>query len=155
MVEQSGASDRAVTVVLRAVSAADRALQRTWLPAAAAGYPGDVESLTTGAGREMRAIERDGALAGVICWRRQRRSADAIIELVATPPEHARRGSGLRAAALIEEILRDAGVRRIYAPASAAHGISVYFWIRLGYRPLLRGAWPCAVDGVAWFVRDL
>ena len=147
-----------MTVALRAVSPADRASLRAWLPAtaAAAGYPGDAETLIAPrTGHETRIIERDGAVAGVICWRQERRSSDAIIELVATPPEHARRGSGLRAAALIEGVLRDADVRRIYAPASAAHGISVYFWIRLGYRPLLRGEWPCAVDGVAWLVRDL
>jgi hypothetical protein len=61
----------------------------------------------------------------------------------------------MQAAALLEVQLRKARIQRIYAPASAAHGIAVYFWIRLGYRPLLRADWPCNREGVAWLARDL
>jgi GNAT superfamily N-acetyltransferase len=101
-------------------------------------------------------IERDGRAAGVAVYRvRAPRRAAAIIELVATTPADARRGSGMAAAALVEELLRADGIRTVYAPAPAGHGIDVYFWIRLGYRPLPRAAWPCAVDSVAWMRRDL
>jgi hypothetical protein len=31
----------------------------------------------------------------------------------------------------------------------------MYFWIRLGYRPLLRTEWPCERAGVAWLRREL
>lgn len=89
------------------------------------------------------------------CLERAPRRNAAIIELVATPPSEARRGTGMAAAALVEEMLRTDGARAIYAPAPAVHGIDVYFWIRLGYGPLLRADWPCAAGGVAWMRRDL
>ena len=103
-----------------------------------------------------RSIERDDEQVGVLIAEigRPDRHA-AIIELVALAPGHARRGSGMRAAAMIETELRESGVSRVYAPAPAAHGIAVYFWIRLGYHPLLQPEWPCARDGVAWMMREL
>jgi hypothetical protein len=91
---------------------------------------------------------------GVVIWRTHGRGV-AIIGLIATPPEAARRGSGMQAAALLEDELRARGVRTVYAPAHAVHGIAMYFWIRLGYRPLLRGDWPCEREGVAWLMRRL
>ncbi len=78
----------------------------------------------------------------------------AIIELIALAPEHARRGLGMRAAAPAEEELRAGGAERILAPATEQHGIALYFWIRLGYRPLERAAWPCRRPATAWLVRD-
>jgi GNAT superfamily N-acetyltransferase len=101
-------------------------------------------------------IERDGRAAGIAVYRlRTPRRDAAIVELIATAPADARRGTGMAAAALVEELLRDEGMRTVYAPAPAGHGIDVYFWIRLGYRPLPRAAWPCAIESVAWMRRDL
>ena len=94
--------------------------------------------------------------AGVLAYRlRPRHSDHAIVTIVATPKTAARRGAGMAAAAIVENELRDIGVQRVYAPAAAAHGISAYFWIRLGYRPLLRAAWPCERAGVAWLSREI
>jgi hypothetical protein len=141
---------------------ADQAWLDTWLPAAASvGY----QASSPGRAQKRLIIERPepaprGAAApgcaGIIVYRTHSPSrGHAIIELVATPPDHARHGAGMEAAALLEVQLRKARIQRIYAPASAAHGIAMYFWIRLGYRPLLRADWPCARDGVAWLARDL
>lgn len=103
-----------------------------------------------------RVIERDGDRAGVIVCRAGDQSRGrAIIEIVATPPDSARRGSGMIAAAAIEDELRTVGAHEVFAPASAAHGIAVYFWIRLGYRPLQRTEWPCERAGVAWLMRSI
>ena len=103
-----------------------------------------------------RIMERDGEPAGLLVYRlRTPRRDAAVIELVAVPPALARRGIGMAAAAHIEAELRDAGVCIVYAPAPAAHGIDVYFWIRLGYRPLQSSDWPCSRQGVAWLRRDL
>jgi hypothetical protein len=111
---------------------------------------------SSGKTQKRLVIERDTEHVGLVVYRMHApKRGDAIIELVATPPEHARNGAGGAAAALLEDELRRRGVRRIYAPAPAAHGIAMYFWNRLGYRPLLRGAWPCAHEGVAWLMRDL
>lgn len=155
-----------MNVALRPLEDGDIAWLDGWLGAAAAsvGYETDAEPagdwlhrrLARGRHLHVDVIERDGRAAGVVVYRTRapRRNA-AIIELVATPPGEARRGTGMAAAAVIEELLRAEGARTIYAPASAMHGIGVYFWIRLGYRPLPRDAWPCAVGGVAWMRRDL
>jgi hypothetical protein len=103
-----------------------------------------------------RIIERDSAAAGLLVYRLhapERRTA--IIELVATPSALARRGTGMTGTAMVEDELRSAGVRAVYAPAPAVHGIDVYFWIRLGYRPLQSSEWPCVRKGVAWLRRAL
>lgn len=99
-------------------------------------------------------VERDAARAGIVLLRRDSPARGAAtFELVAVEPRHSRRGVGQQAAALAEEAL-SARTRLLYAPAPASHGISVYFWIRLGYRPLLRAEWPCERPGVAWLARD-
>ncbi|MBI5285900.1 MAG: hypothetical protein HY874_12500 [Chloroflexi bacterium] len=156
-----------MNVALRPLEEGDVAWLDGWLGvvAASVGYDA-MPAGSPGAGlrrrlaRERRLhveiIERDGRRAGVIVYRaRAPRRDAAIIELVATPPSEARKGSGMAAAALLEQRLRIDGVRAVYAPAPAVHGIDVYFWIRLGYRPLPRDEWPCAVDAVAWMRRDL
>ena len=74
---------------------------------------------------------------------------------MATPQEFARNGAGMIAAALAENEIVEAGTRELFAPAPAVHGISMYFWIRLGYAPLLRTDWPCEREGVAWLRRSL
>jgi len=152
-----------VNVDLRPLVVGDAAWLAPWLPAVAAsvGHDArDVASLLARAktDRSLRlcAIERDEEAVGVLIARdRAPRRGSALIELVALSPDRARRGSGMRAAALIEAELVGAGARRIYAPAPAVHGIDVYFWIRLGYHPLLRTDWPCEREGVAWMVREL
>lgn len=146
-------------VALRPATLADAAWLVEWLPAVAAsvGLAVDPPSwLSPGATRRVRVIVRDGADVGVIVYHPHTPTrAAATIELVATPPHLARCGSGMAAAALVEDELRAARVHTLYAPAPASHGIAVYFWIRLGYRPLLRSEWPCDQPGVAWLTRRI
>ncbi len=103
-----------------------------------------------------RVIVRDDVRVGLAVYRIDApRAGAAIIEIVAVPAEYARRGSGMSAVALVEDELRSAGVGVVYAPSAAIHGIATYFWIRLGYGPLLRPEWPCERSGVAWLMRTL
>ncbi len=103
-----------------------------------------------------RVIVRDDIDVGLIVYRiGAPRAGAAIIEIVAVPAECARRGSGMSAVALVEDELRLARVDVVYAPAPAMHGIAAYFWIRLGYRPLLLPEWPCERSGIAWLLREL
>ena len=142
-----------MTVTLRAASPSDDAWLDTWLPVVAASVGYDVRR---GSKTNRGIIVRDGDDVGLAIWREHTPSrGDAIIELIATPASQARLGSGMQAAELLEERLRAQGARTIYAPAPAAHGIATYFWIRLGYRPLLRAEWPCEREGVAWLMRTL
>ncbi|MDP9238304.1 MAG: GNAT family N-acetyltransferase [Chloroflexota bacterium] len=156
-----------MNVVLHPFTGADAIWLDTWISpvARSVGYDalGHADAgqallarLRTEKTLRARVIERDGDAVGVILYRLHapKRGA-AIIELVATPPSAARLGTGMTAAALAEDELRAEKVRRVYAPAPAVHGISMYFWIRLGYRPLLSPEWPCRLEGVAWLVRDL
>jgi len=138
----------------------DGAWLEGWLPGVAASVGYDASAIVgDGADdprRVVRVIVRDDTAVGLAVYRvGAPRDGCAIVEFVGTPASEARRGAGMRAAALVEDELRALGVGTIFAPAPAVHGIAMYFWIRLGYRPLLRGEWPCGVDGVAWLRRDL
>lgn len=160
----AGHTDHRVTVALRPFAERDTAWLDMWLPSdansgATEPVPGGFrlsERIRRERQLRVRIIVRDDEDVGVLIYRvnAPRRGA-AMIELVATQAAYARRGSGMMAAAIVEQELRSSGVRAVYAPATAQHGIAVYFWIRLGYRPLLQAEWPCATPGVIWFRRDL
>lgn len=104
---------------------------------------------------EARAIEVDGEPAGLVAWKL--RGGDAWLVALALKPPWRRRGRGMEAALLAEREMAAAGVVKINVPAPATHGIALYFWLRLGYRPLRRSDWPpCQSDEpVAWLARDL
>ena len=152
---------------LRPVEDGDAAWLDGWLAPVAASVAYDeidgarpgaslIERLRRDRGLRAQIIVRDGDGVGLVVYRVGVPKRDAaIVEIIATPAALARRGSGMSAAALVEDAVRAEGVRTLYAPAPAVHGIATYFWIRLGYRPLLRGEWPCERVGVAWLVREL
>jgi hypothetical protein len=156
-----------VNIVLRPFDTVDAPWLDGWIGAIASqvGYdemrgPQAAASLRKRLARKrtLRAlvIERDRTPAGLLVYRLHSPRRDAaIIELVAVAPDLARKGSGMAAAALIEAELRASGAGTVYAPAPDAHGIDVYFWIRLGYRPLPSSEWPCTRKAVAWLRRDL
>jgi GNAT superfamily N-acetyltransferase len=155
----------AVNVRLRPLTADDTPWLDGWLALASGltgtdivvpALPGDSIARRLKAERSLVAsvVERDADPAGIVLLRSNTpRSGAATFELVAVEPKHARRGVGQRAAALAEDAL-PARTRMLYAPALATHGISVYFWIRLGFRPLLRAGWPCERGGIAWLARE-
>lgn len=156
-----------VNTHLRPVDDGDAAWLDGWLApvAASVGYdgiagerPGSTLMERLRGERRLRAqiIVRDSDDVGLVAYRTSAPKRDAaVVEIVATPPALARRGSGMSAVALVEDAVRAEGARVVYAPAPSAHGIGTYFWIRLGYRPLLRADWPCERAGVAWLVREL
>ncbi|MEX2246481.1 MAG: hypothetical protein WEC75_07320 [Dehalococcoidia bacterium] len=156
-----------MTLSLRPLRRDDASWLQGWLPAVARSvghddlaHEGGVGGLLDRLGQERslraRIVALGGEEVGIVVYRAgfPRRGA-SLFEMVAVAPEHARRGAGLGAAGLVEQELQVEGMRMVYAPAPAIHGIDVYFWIRLGYRPLLRDAWPCALPGVAWLVREI
>jgi GNAT superfamily N-acetyltransferase len=155
----------AVNVRLRPITAEDAPWLDRWLALAGGltgtdvvdpARPGESIARRLKAERSLIAsvVERDADPSGIVLLRSNTpRSGAATFELVAVEPRHARRGVGQRAAALAEDAL-PARTRVLYAPAPATHGISLYFWIRLGYRPLLRAGWPCERAGIAWLARE-
>ncbi|GIW12866.1 MAG: hypothetical protein KatS3mg062_0305 [Tepidiforma sp.] len=60
-------------------------------------------------------------------------------------------GCGSEAALLLVQAAVKAGWARMRARAHPRYGLSVYFWVRMGFRPL-HGEGP---EGGIWFVRDL
>jgi hypothetical protein len=141
-----------MSIALRRQGAADAEWVDSWLPAVATALQCELTGRVGGMTRSI--ITRDGSRIGLIAHRMLSDTA-AIIELVATPAALARRGAGMQAAALLEASLRKRGVRTIYAPAPEVHGIAMYFWIRLGYRPLMRGEWPEVREGTVWLRREI
>lgn len=145
-----------MTVSLRRARTSDR----PWIDAlgAASAQPLGIDgpgagSLLNDRDVKVSIIARDGDDVGLIAWNVD--GSTAAIRLVALEPSQARRGAGIQAAAIVERSLKRRGVRTVFAPATEHHGIAMYFWIRLGYRPLLRGEWPCEHPGVVWLRRDL
>jgi len=63
-------------------------------------------------------------------------------------------GLGGAAVPIVERAAAKLGCRsgRVLVPAN--NGIGLYFWLRLGYRPLPAADWPKPVDGT-WMHRDL
>jgi RimJ/RimL family protein N-acetyltransferase len=67
------------------------------------------------------------------------------------------RGLGSEAVLALEEDARRRGLARHFAAGVVADaGRALYFWLRLGYRPLLQAhlPWPSPREGVVWMVRE-
>ena len=97
------------------------------------------------------AVVQVDAVAGAIC-----------IPFVGIDPTRRFRGLGGEAGLAIERHLRaHLGAARFLAPIPDGRGLAVYFWLRLGYRPLLGSESPGALVGLTseapagiWMVRD-
>ena len=92
----------------------------------------------------------------------------ATVAFVCIEPAMRYRGLGGEAALAIERRLRGGlAVERVYAPVPETRGLAIYFWLRLGYRPLpfdrLRALLPSRAPapprfatgaGGIWLLRD-
>jgi ribosomal protein S18 acetylase RimI-like enzyme len=79
----------------------------------------------------------------------------AHIDFLAVAPEHRRLGIGSRAVLALERRLRRK-VKQIVVGLPDHLGLAFYFWLRLGFRPLLQHEWPAESEGtMAWLVREL
>ncbi len=61
-------------------------------------------------------------------------------------------GYGGAAVPLIERAAKRGGLLDARALAPASNGVALYFWLRLGYRPLAVAAWPKPCEGT-WMSR--
>ena len=80
----------------------------------------------------------------------------AHVKLLAVAPDKRRLGIGGRAALALERRLRRSA-KRLYVLVPSRIGIALYFWLRLGYRPLTQRDWPEAPADApsTWMVREL
>lgn len=86
----------------------------------------------------------------------------ASVPFLAIDPARRYRGLGGEAALALERHLRlRHGLSRVFAPVPDGRGLAVYFWLRLGYRPLTRSGAPWPLAGLGgrtlpgiWLVRE-
>jgi GNAT superfamily N-acetyltransferase len=80
----------------------------------------------------------------------------ARVRLLAVDPARRRLGIGGRAAMALEERLVKKACR-LYVAVPSELGLALYFWLRLGYRPLTQAEWPAPPDRApsTWMVREL
>lgn len=79
----------------------------------------------------------------------------ARINLLAVTPDKRRLGIGGRAAIALEKRLARTS-KRVYVAVPSTIGLALYFWLRLGYRPLTQREWPAPPEGTsAWMVREV
>jgi GNAT superfamily N-acetyltransferase len=72
----------------------------------------------------------------------------ASVPLIAIEPSRRFRGLGGEAGIALDAQLRAAGYERVYAPVPDGRGLAVYFWLRLGFRPLRLDEAPGPVAGL-------
>jgi GNAT superfamily N-acetyltransferase len=89
-------------------------------------------------------------------------SGDATIVFLAMQPERRYRGLGGEAGLAVERLVRErAGARGVYAGVPEGRGLAVYFWLRLGFRPLSIAEAPKSPLGLSseskpgiWMLRE-
>jgi GNAT superfamily N-acetyltransferase len=143
---------------LRPLTQAHLRVSEGWLPSLP-GVDDDLASAIAAARARGEALAViNGDAAGLLTYETNvpERGA-ARIKLLAVAPDRRRLGIGGRAAIALERRLARAGIERAYVIVPSDLGLAFYFWLRLGYRPLLQRDWPAPVEGktAAWMLRDL
>jgi GNAT superfamily N-acetyltransferase len=77
----------------------------------------------------------------------------AMVEEVEIAPQEQGLGYGSEAVLQLEGLLKERGVKGLAAALDLADGLGLFFWLRLGYRPMAAGQRPA--DGRFWMVRIL
>ena len=146
---------------LRPLRATDIDTLSHWLPRAAAEarcerWSSD-GSLREATGQEhIIVVSEDGPRALLEYETEAPIRGAAQIRFFAVEPHSRRLGIGGRAALALERRLTRSA-SRLYVLVPERLGLALYFWLRLGYRPLTQSEWPAAPEGgtAAWMVRDL
>jgi ribosomal protein S18 acetylase RimI-like enzyme len=146
---------------LRPLRASDLPALSDWLPRTAAELGCDrwadeqaLRGALATAGKLLYSDERGEAFVAYATHTPLPHSAR--IDLLAVAPGRRRLGSGSRAALALERRLARS-IERVYVLVPSRLGLALYFWLRLGYRPLTQRDWPAApdTDTSAWMMREL
>ena len=85
----------------------------------------------------------------------------ATVPFLAIDPARRFRGLGGEAGIALDRHLRASGFEKVYAPVPDRRGLAVYFWLRLGFRPLTTPDSPGPLLGLTseskpgiWMLRD-
>jgi GNAT superfamily N-acetyltransferase len=143
---------------LRPLRAADIDALAAWLPDAAARLDCDrwasERALRAAIGNTDVLIDGDAHCLLEYQQGTPQRDA-ALVRFLAVDPAHRRLGLGGRAALALERRLRRAAPY-VYVLVPGHAGLALYFWLRLGYQPLIEAEWPASTEGHAlWLARRL
>jgi hypothetical protein len=114
-------------------------------------------------GEGVRVADMDDATVGLMVVRREMPAAGtACVPFIAIDPARRYRGLGGCAGLAIEAHLRERfGVETVFAPIPDGRGLAVYFWLRLGFRPLTQSESPGELVGLTdmpprgiWMARE-
>jgi ribosomal protein S18 acetylase RimI-like enzyme len=147
-------------VRLRPLRASDLQTLSAWVPHAADAAGCDQftqDKLHTLTEREETLVGSEDGVCAFVSFRvNQKARGVAEVIFLTVEPVRRRRGLGGRVVLALERRLRDRA-REVRACVPARTGIAFYFWLRLGYRPLPRAAWPRRkdIEPTAWLVRRL
>lgn len=144
---------------LRPIAEADLPALQAWLPETARAA-GCERWSTLEALRDARAradvLIGEGAESFLEYATNEPKRGAARVRLLAVPPDLRRLGTGHRSALALEARL-PAPIKRVYVSIPPRLGLALYFWLRLGYRPLTQREWPAAPEDApaVWMVREL
>jgi ribosomal protein S18 acetylase RimI-like enzyme len=147
------------SVKLHAVRPADIVRLAAWLPEVA-DKAGDSRWATANALADSAAnsnvLTNDEASAFIAFDLAAPEKDAAQIDFLAVAPEQRRVGIGGRVVFGVERRLKSKA-KRLYTLVPASIGLALYFWLRLGYRPLVKNeSLPVpGGDASVWMVRDL
>jgi hypothetical protein len=146
---------------LRPLAEADLPALEAWLPQAAreAGCErwSMHEALRSAIGNASGLVGNEkGAQSFLEYATGEPKRAAARVRFLAVSPERRRHGAGHRSAIALEALL-PASIKRLYVSIPARLGLSLYFWLRLGYRPLTQREWPAPPEDPpsVWMVREV
>ena len=142
------------TGLLPAMTWLDGALAPEWTRA-------DLETAVT-AGNGVLISDSGGAAIGVaVVLRDVPAPGSATVPFLAVDPDRRFRGLGGEAGLALDAHLRSHGFEKVYAPVPDGRGLAVYFWLRLGFKPLTVPDSPGPLVGLSrepvhgiWMLRD-
>jgi hypothetical protein len=117
-----------------------------------------------GSGEAVVMSGRDGGPVGLaVVLLGQPTTGATCVPFIAIDPVARFRGLGGEAGLALERLTRERWqTQRVLAPVPERRGLAVYFWLRLGYRPLTRAEAPWPLVGLngragpgIWMARDL
>ena len=150
---------------LRTATPEDVAALGDWLSTSALTPDWQREDLeaTLPSAQAVLISDKAGEALGLILLLTDRPEPGAVsIPLVAVAPQRRFKGLGGEAVLAVEREVRSRwGTQRCYAPVPDGRGLAVYFWLRLGYRPLTTAQAPWPLAGLSdeprrgiWMLRE-
>jgi GNAT superfamily N-acetyltransferase len=152
-------------LLLRTATLEDLAAFGDWLSTSALSPDWQREDLeaTLPSAQSVLVSDVAGEALGLVVLLPDRPEPGAVsIPLVAVAPQRRFSGLGGEAVLAVEREVRSRwDVQRCYAPVPDGRGLAVYFWLRLGYRPLTTAQAPWPLAGLSeeprrgiWMLRE-